>query len=326
MMLRWIALCTLCATPLHADVAEAVNDYILPGYAAFADATKSLNAAAQADCTGSAVMSAYQTAFDAWLGISILRFGPAEVDGRSLAIQFWPDPKSLGSKAQAAMMRNQDPAVNDPAAFAEVSVAARGLMSLERLLYPTEPLPAGDYSCALVRATTSDLARLASQIQTDWQTDFAAALQTAGATGNTRFTSKAEARQALYTALITGFEFVGDDRVGRPLGTFDKPRPDRAEARASGRSLHNVTQSLAALHQLAKALVPESPVTDAAFTRAFAMAAKVQDPTFADVNTPQGWLKAQILQQAIWTVRDATIAEIGPALNVGIGFNAADGD
>ena len=54
MMLRWIALCTLCATPLHADVAEAVNDYILPGYAAFADATKSLNAAAQADCGSAA--------------------------------------------------------------------------------------------------------------------------------------------------------------------------------------------------------------------------------------------------------------------------------
>lgn len=326
MMLRWFALCTFCATPLYADVAEAVDQVILPGYSALAHATKALDAAAQLDCAAAALIPAYQTAFDAWLAVSLLRFGPAEVDGRALAIQFWPDPKSLGQKAQAAMMRAQDPAVNDPAAFAEVSVAARGLMSLERLLYPAEPLPAGDYPCALIRATTSDLARLAAQIDTDWQTDFAAALLTAGATGNTRFITKAEARQALYTALITGFEFVGDARIGRPLGTFDKPRPERAEARASGRSLHNVILSLTALQHLAKALAPDTPLTDAAFARALTMAGKVKDPIFADTGTPQGSLKAQILQQAIWTARDAAIAEIGAALAASVGFNAADGD
>lgn len=326
MMLRWLALCTLCATPLRADVAEAVDQYILPGYAAFADAADALNTAANANCAATALIPSYQTAFDAWLAVSILRFGPAEVDGRSLAIQFWPDPKSLGSKAQAAMLRGQDSAVKDPATFAEVSVAARGLMSLERLLFPADPLPAGDYPCALIRATTSDLARLAAVIQADWQTDFAASLKTAGAIGNTRYTTMAEARQALYTALITGFEFVGDDRVGRPLGTFDKPRPERAEARASGRSLHNVTESLAALQHLAKTLATDTPTTDAAFKRAFAVAQKVQDPIFGDVVTPQGWLRAQILQQAIWAARDASIAEIGKALDVGIGFNAADGD
>ena len=101
MMLRWLALCTLCATPLRADVAEVVDQYILPGYAAFADATKALDTAAKADCTAAALIPAYQAAFDAWLNVSILRFGPAEADGRSLAIQFWPDPKSLGAKAQA---------------------------------------------------------------------------------------------------------------------------------------------------------------------------------------------------------------------------------
>jgi uncharacterized protein len=326
MMLRWLALCTFYATPLHADVAEAVDQYILPSYAAFADATKALDAATKADCAAPSVIPAYQAAFDAWLGVSLLRFGPAEIDGRSLAIQFWPDPKSLGPKAQDALLRAQDKAVLDPTAFAQVSVAARGLMSLERLLYPADPLPEGDYPCALIRATASDLARLAVFIQNDWQTDFAAALKAAGATGNTRYTSQSEARQALYTALITGFEFVGDDRIGRPLGTFDKPRPERAEAHASGRSLRNVTLSLTALHKLAKALTPNTPATDAAFAQAFNVAAKVKDPIFADVATPEGWLKAQILQQAIWATRDAAIAEIGAALDVGVGFNAADGD
>ena len=326
MMLRWIALCTFCATPLYADVAEAVNEVILPGYAAFTEASKALDAAAKSDCAAPALIPAYQTAFDAWLVVSALSFGPAEVDGRALAIQYWPDPKSLGAKAQATMLRTQDPAVNDPATFAEVSVAARGFMSLERLLYPTEPLPAGDYPCALIRATTSDLARLATLIQKDWQTDYANSMLTAGATDNTRFTTKAEARQVLYTALITGFEFVGDDRVGRPLGTFDKPRPERAEARASGLSLHNVIQSLTALQKLAKSLVSNTPLTDAAFAHAFAVTGKVKDPVFSDVGTSSGWLKLQIVQDSIWATRDATIAEIGVALDTSVGFNAADGD
>lgn len=325
-MLRWLTLCTVFATPLQADVVEAVDQYILPGYTAFADATKALDLAAKLDCTAQGLTAAYNSAFDAWITVSPLRFGPAEVDGRSLAIEFWPDPKSLGVKAQSALLRTKDAVATDPAKFAEISVAARGLIALERLLYPSEPLPIGAYPCTLIRATTSDLARLALAIQTDWLADFAPSLKTAGVAGNALFTTKAEARQELYTALVAGFEFVADDRVGRPLGTFDKPRPERAEARASGRSLRNVKLSLAALQMLSKTLAADTPNTDAAFARAFAVADKVEDPVFADVGSPQGWLKAQILQQSIWAVRDAAITEVGAALEVGVGFNAADGD
>lgn len=231
-MFRIFALFVVLSIPARADVADAIDQHILPGYAAFADATAALDAAAKADCTADGLRSAYHQSFDAWMTVSHLRLGPAEVDGRSLSIAFWPDPKSLGAKAQLAMIRAQDPAVQDPAAFAEVSVAARGLLALERLLYSAESLGDADYVCALIRATTADLARNASAISTEWQTDFASTLLTAGSAGNTRFLTEIEARQALFTALITGFEFVADQRIGRPLGTFDKPRPERAEAGA----------------------------------------------------------------------------------------------
>lgn len=325
-MLRLFALLAVLGSPLHADVTAAIDRHILPGYAAFADATASLDAAANADCTATSLRPAYNLAFDEWMGVAHLRLGPAEVDGRSLAIAFWPDPKNLGTKAQLAMIRARDPAVQSRSTFAEVSVAARGLMALERLFYAPEPVGDADYVCTLIRATTADLARNASAISAEWQSGFAATLLTAGATGNTRYLTEVEARQALYTALITGFDFAADQRVGRPLGTFDKPRPERAEARASGRSLRNVTLSLTALHQFATALASKTPATDAAFARVFDVAAKVEDPSFADLDTAQGWLKAEILQQAIRATRDAAIMEIGPALDVGVGFNAADGD
>jgi predicted lipoprotein len=44
------------------------------------------------------------------------------------------------------------------------------------------------------------------------------------------------------------------------------------------------------------------------------------------VATPQGRLRIEILQQSVAALRDTALAELGPELDVGIGFNAADGD
>ena len=57
-----------------------------------------------------------------------------------------------------------------------------------------------------------------------------------------------------------------------------------------------------------------------------ALAAALPGDALARVEDPQVWLKVQILRQAVHAARDAAMAEIGPALDVGVGFNAADGD
>lgn len=322
-MLRYLALATVLATPVHADVAKAVAAHVLPGYATFTEAAAALSAAAQGNCDPAALQPAYDAAFDAWLGVSHLRLGPAEADGRMLAIAFWPDPKGLGKKAVAAQLASQDPSVTDPGAFAQVSVAARGLFAMERLLYGEAT---GDYACTFTRAIAADLARMAAQTEAGWTGGFAEALTMAGATGNTQFLSPIEARQTMFTQLIAGLEFNAEQRIGRPLGSFDKPRPERAEARASARSLRNLQLSLTALRGLAVALAADSPQAQAAFDRAIGLATTLDDPVFAGVTEPQGWLKVKIVQQAILATRDAALAEIGPALGVGIGFNAGDGD
>jgi predicted lipoprotein len=207
--------------------------------------------------------------------------------------------------------------------MAQQSIAARGLSGLERLLYPTEVPPADP--CPLIHATADDLARMAHALATDWA-PYGDLLLTAGQPGNTTFLTGTEATQTLFTQLITGLDFLADQRLGRPLGTSDKPRPERAEGLASGRPLRNATLSLAALRALTLSLSPESPKTLAAFDRALALAQDLDDPTFAGVATPQGHLKVEILQQAVRATRDAALAEIGPALGVTLGFNAQDGD
>jgi uncharacterized protein len=321
--MRILALILCLATPALADVKSAVETHILPGYARFTQASAALAAAADMDCT--TLQPAFNTTFDAWLGIAHLRVGPVETDGRALAIAFWPDPKGIGTRQQNAMLASQDPAANDPGNFAEISVAARGLFALERLLYPEKPLT-GDYPCTLIRATAHDLVRMAREVEAGWQGDYATAVLTAGKPGNTVFLTDAEARQALFTQLITGIEFVKDNRVGRPLGTFDKPRPDRAEAHASGRTQRNIVLSLTALRSYAAALDANATLTRAAFDKAIKTAQALPDPTLADITDPQAWLKLQILGQQIQAVQDAAINEIGTSLDVGVGFNAADGD
>ena len=317
-----LALCLL-ATPALADFPETVKDHILPGYQAFATATEALAAKSAETCDVAALQPAYHAAYDAWMGVQHLRFGPVETDGRVLAVLYWPDPKALGAKAQKALLTG-DPAKLTPAAFAEQSVAARGLVSLERLLYPAETLPADP--CPLIRATTADLAATAALVLADWQGGYGTTLMTAGEAGNSTFLTRPEARQILFTQLVTGLEFLDDQRLGRPLGSFDVPHPERAEARASGRSARNVLLSLQAMRQMVETLTPDAPQTVAGFDHAIQLAETLDDPDFAGVAAPPERLKVEILQQAVEHIRDVVLSELAPELDVGIGFNAADGD
>lgn len=310
----------ILSTPAVADTTRVVADHIRPGFAAFAEAATAL--AGVESCDPEALRPAFHSAYDRWLAVAHLHLGPAEEEGRSLAILFWPDPKGLGAKAQRALL-GQDPATLTPEAMAQQSVAARGLSGLERLLYPAEAFSTD--TCPLIQATAADLARIATELVADWG-PYGDLLLMAGNPGNPRYLTEAEATQALFTQLATGLEFIADRRIGRPLGSFDKPRPDLAEARASARSLANITLSLQALRDLALTLDPDSPRTDAAFAHALQLSVAMDDPNLDGINDPQGWLKLEILQQAVRATRDAALAEIGPALGVTLGFNSQDGD
>ena len=317
------ALCLLMPLPALADVAEVVKGHILPGYDRLVAESGALAELARETCETEHLAPAFHAAFDAWMGVQHLHLGPAEDEGRSLAIVFWPDPKGLGRKAQLALLTG-DPAKLSPEAFADQSVAARGLTGLERLLWPEAPLPADP--CPLIRATASDLARLAIEIRDGWTNGYAELLLTAGAAGNTAYLSPDEARQALFTLVVTGLEHLRDQRLGRPLGTFDRPAPEKAEARASGRSLRNVELSLLALRDMAAALSASSPKTLAALNRAVALAKGIDDPALVGVATPAGRLRVEVLQQSVEAARLAAVEELGLALGVGLGFNAQDGD
>ncbi len=319
-------LVALAATPVAAGIDAVINDHILPGYEAFADATKALETAA-GDCAPAAVRPAWNAAFDAWMGVSHLRFGPVEEEGRSVVIAFWPDARGATPKALAGLISAEDPIIDTPEGTAQISVAARGLYALEYLLYDPQFADSGPYGCALVQALTADLAAIAGAVNDDWQDSFAETLRMAGAADNATYLSDREAKQALFTALLTGLEFTADQRLGRPMGTFERPRPTRAETWRSERSLRNVVLSLQAMSGLAQALTDgAAPQTEAALAHAVDLAEKLDDPVFAGVSDPTGRLKVEVVQQAVRAPRETALTEIGPSLGVAPGFNSADGD
>ncbi len=312
----------LALSPAAADVAKVIDSQILPGYVAFAASTATLRNTAAADCDTTEVRPAWNAAFDDWMTVSHFRFGPVEQDGRAQTIAFWPDERGATPKALAALI-----ATPLPADMAQVSIAARGLFGLEFLLYDPQFDTADAANCDVLRALSVDLASIAAAIAADWQNGYAKTMRDAGAAGNATYLAPREAVQAIYTATVNGFEVTADDRLQRPMGTFERPRPTRAEAWRSARSQRNVQLSLAALHQTATALADTPiPLTDAALNRAAHLAETLDDPDFAGVADPQGRLKLEILEQAVRAAEDAVVAELGPLLNIDAGFGVGDGD
>lgn len=326
-VIRGAALAAMMALPAQADVAQVTDGVIAPAYDALAQAAAALDTAAQADCSAQALRPGFHALWDAWARVDFLRLGPVEDQGRALAMHYWPDAKGSGRRAQQALIDADAPAIDDPAAFGGLSVALRGLAGLERLIYPSDLQGGEDVLCRMRRATTADLAAMTAAIARDWPAH-AAALRDPGGPGNTAYLTLDEARQALFTQIMTGLEYQADTRLARPMGTFDRPRPERAESLASGRGMRNVVAALGGLRDAALALAAPgtAPATEAAFDHAIAMAEAAGAGALAELDDPQARLKVEIAQQAIRAARDAVETEIGGAMGLTVGFNAKDGD
>lgn len=309
------------------EIGAIVDTHVIPRYQALSKEAAELSAIANENCSTANpdLIMAYHDAFDAWIGVSHLRFGPSEAGERAFALAFWPDPRGSTPKALSALISNKDSAVSNPDDFATVSVAARGFYALEFLLFDPQfaTVENVDYRCALVQAVATDIARNAAAILTDWQGGYGDLMTN---TGNETYRTSTEAAQQFFTALSTGLEFTAQTRLGRPMGTFDRPRPNRAEARRSQRSLRHVILSLSATRELALMIAVANPDVDGAFEMALEKAQSLDDPIFAGVATPQGRLKVEVLQQSIVAIRGMLAENVGPSLGIAAGFNALDGD
>lgn len=322
------AFCLASTAAQAVDVSAAVDAHILPGYAQLTEKSRQLSAAAEADCRpeSPALLTAYEDAFDAWVRVSHLRFGPSEQDNRAFALAFWPDPRGATPKALAGLMAEGQGSLGTLDAFQTVSIAARGFYAMEFLLFDAQFKAAEDTDtrCALVQLVAADIADTSADILAEWQESYADLMRNAGS--NDTYRSEAEAVQQLFTAASTGLEFTSQVRLGRPMGRFERPRPKRAEARRSGRSLRHVVLSLEGTRDLVGYLSEGDVQIDAAFAAAIARAGVLEDPVFAGVADIQGRLRVEVLQQSVEKIRQAIAEDLAARLGIAAGFNALDGD
>jgi uncharacterized protein len=329
------------ADPDHAAIAErALSQHILPGFERLAATTAALSGAADAACAAGGPIDraplddAYQQAFDAWEAVSHLSFGPMEEDNAGFAIAFLPDTRGAIPKALNGLISAEDPVVDDPAAFADVSVAARGLFALDQLVFdPTSPpIEGGSYRCRLLTAITTNLAATTESVLARWRDQWGPILTSAGDPDNPVYLAPEESTRELYSALDAGLQATIDLRLGRPLGTWDKPQPRRAEAWRSDRSLRGVVVALEGTRGLAEtAFLPElapdaaAAVLDA-FDSALAAAERIGEPLPDAVATTQGHVRVESLQTAVRSLQERVAEEIGAGVGATTGFNAMDGD
>ncbi len=313
------------AAPALADVTEVVEAHILPGVEAFAGAAADLAITAAEDCSRTAVLPVYDRAYDAWMQIADLRLGPSEA--APLTIAFWPDERGSGARALTAILAEGGPELTDPAAFASVSAAARGFPGLDLLLGdPDFAYGPADPACTLVRTMTADLRTQAEALAQGWRA-FAPDLETPGAAGNIAYLDAEEARAALYTQIVTGLTLTTDTRLARPLGTFERPRPTRAESWRTARSLANALASARANYAMARLLAgQEIAAAASALDQVERAAAAVADPGFQDIADPTARLRLEILNQRITALRLAIETDLPAIWGVSVGFNAQDGD
>ena len=336
--MRTIAAFLLAIAPIGASADDAatvldavLENHVLPGYSELVESTLALRTVAQHTCDPQApdLRAAYHDAFDAWITVSHLRFGPAATDDRIFALAFWPDSRGATPRSLAELIANDDPIIETSEGFAEVSVAARGFYALEFLLYDeaTVLLAESPYGCALIQRVSADIHETSAAIATDWAEIEAPAMR-AAETG--RYESAEDALLAFYAALSEGLQFTAEARLGRPMGTFERPRPRRAETWRSGRSLRNVQLSIASLGELAVLLGivdgADREAIDAALSSADARARGLDDPVFAGVSDPQGRFAVEVLQQRVTDALAVSQAELAPALGATLTFNSLDGD
>ncbi|MEM7058136.1 MAG: imelysin family protein [Pseudomonadota bacterium] len=313
-------------------IAAVVDDHIIPAFAELDAAADDLATEARKDCapTSEPLRVAYQSAYDAWLGAAHLQIGPLEEAEFAFALSFWPDPRGKTAKALRRLIAAKDP-IAGSGDYSKVSVAARGFLALERMLYDDTITGDAGYKCTLLRAISDDIAATADKLHQGWLDTHAASFKSAGAPGNEVFPATEDAIRKFYTALMTSLGFDAEARIGRPLGTVQKPRPRRAEARRSGRPLRNLRLSIAAQRAFAAALTPAgqddtAPQVDAAFRRVLDQIAEVDNPLLDGTASSTAWLKIDIIKQDIVAIQVTVDGTLGRDLGLFVGFNSRDGD
>ncbi len=300
-------------------------------FGAFQNSTDLLAAQSVAYCDGglsrAAYLDAFATAWRAWAVLDSYQFGPIEQSGAALSVNFWPDKKNFVGRALAEALKQPDAALRDPATFAAGSAAAQGFPAIEMLLFSEAA------ECPAIIGISAHLNTTADDLYVRWfgANGWADLVRAAGP-DNPVYLDASEFTKTLYTALDFGLTRIGDTRIGRPLGTFEKSFPTRAEGWRSGLSNDLIKAQLQGVAEMIRdGFAGDVREPDRAWV--LRVVAQVEDrleglgaPLSEAVKNPAQRIRVEGLQFKVQYLQSQMAQDIGPNLGVDTGFSAADGD
>ncbi|MCE2573351.1 imelysin family protein [Motilimonas eburnea] len=269
---------------------------------------------------------AWQQTMLAWVPFQGETIGPVHDLDIAWAMQFWPDKKNLTGRKVNALQDSQS--TFSEADISQASVAVQGLGALELLLF--EQGISAD-NCTLSQAIGTHIASNAKRLQQTWQQ---AKLSYHQPAANQVKHPLSAADRAWISELSHQLSFA-NKKFHLPLGKGEHVKPYQAESWRSARSMAQLKQSYASLHQLFLSGINRQLQQQGA-----GQLASEIDQTFTDLlaNWPEQASMVSLLQSdqglaKLYRLRidierlTYLIQEAMPvALKIVIGFNATDGD
>ncbi|MGR3615678.1 MAG: imelysin family protein [Paracoccaceae bacterium] len=315
----------------HDGIRNRALSVIEHQFGAFQDASATLSASAVEYCDNGAPRSVFEDSFRAawlsWAPLDSYQFGPVEATGAALAVNFWPDKKNFVGRALHALLKQNDAAQRDPQIIAAGSAAGQGFPALEMLLYSDLP------ECPAIIGISAYVDLMAQTLFTDWfKPGGWADLTYSAGPDNPVYVTEAEFTKTLFTAVDFGLFRVSEQRLGRPLGTYDRSFPKRAEAWRSGLTNALTEAQLFGISEMIEFGFSGSIVTAdrtrvlSRLERTRARLRGLDMPLSQAVAAPTSRFRVEAMQSQVNAVRDDLAQSIGPQLGVDAGFSPADGD
>ncbi len=327
----------------------AVDDYVLPAYAALVEATGALAEQSEGFCRKpdeaslAALRQRYHRAMDAWQYVQPVRLGPIEQELRAYRIQFWPDKRQSVNRHLSELLARSDEDALKPRNFARSSVAVQGFSALERLLFETGITAAAfsgaeqaRFRCRLTVAITRNLHTVAREVVNGWERGEASHRQSiaTAARGNAVYTDSDEVSARLFNGLHTQLELMIEQKLRAPLGPSDERARGRlSESWRSGRSLENLARNLDGVRALLQSAFL-SRLVDPPLTRRIQQQLTLCEERLSEIGLPLSQAVAddtqrprvEALARALTGLKQLVVGKLAPALEIPIGFNSLDGD
>lgn len=181
------------ATELSTIVSNTITRFIQPGYSRLAQQAVKLRHSATGFCQkpdhkkSQILQDEFRNTVLAWSGIEAVRFGPIGENHNFERMYFWPDPKGIGIRQVAKLLRKISSGKEAPGSwnqnrFKSKSVALQGLGALEYLLFSKanawleKSHPQHRVNCQYILAIVANIHEISHSADQGWQDTSARAI------------------------------------------------------------------------------------------------------------------------------------------------------